>query len=91
MVWGAKSQINDANISVSENFSTDTEYKRNQLYMIYKKAKSIDKYKQKVYLAGDVLIVEGVRYTVDDLHNLPGELNPCLFSERINDDFHAFG
>ena len=91
MVWGAKSQINDANVSVSENFSTDTEYRRNKLYMIYKKAKSIDKYKQKVYLTGDVLIVEGVRYTVDDLHDLPGELNPRLFSERINNDFHAFG
>ena len=33
-----------------------------------------------------MLIVEGVRYTVDDL-----QLNPRLFSERINHDFHAFG
>ena len=44
MVWGAKSQINDANVSVSEKFSTDTEYRRNKPYMICKKAKSIDKF-----------------------------------------------
>ena len=49
-VWGAKSQLTDAKVSVSENYSADTEYNRNKLYMIYRKAKSIDKYKQKVFL-----------------------------------------
>ena len=31
-VWGAKTQISDNRVSVSENFSSDTEYKRNKLY-----------------------------------------------------------
>ena len=90
-VWGAKTQISDNRVSVSENFSSDTEYKRNKLYMLYKKAKSLDKFKQKVYLVGDVLILDGKRYTVDELQNLPVELSPRQFSERVNADFHVFG
>ena len=90
-VWGAKTQIWDNRVSVSENFSSDTEYKRNKLYMLYKKAKSLDKFKQKVYLVGDVLILDGKRYTVDELQNLPVELSPRQFSERVNADFHVFG
>ena len=51
----------------------------------------MDRYKQKVHLVGDVLILDGKRYGVDELHNLPVELSPRQFSERINDEFHIFG
>ena len=90
-VWGAKSQLTDAKVSVSENYSADTEYNRNKLYMIYRKAKSIDKYKQKVFLNGDVLILENKRYSVDDLVDLPADLSPRLFSEKTNDKCYVFG
>ena len=90
-VWGAKFHISDSGVSISENFSADTEYNRNKLYMLYKKAKSMDRYKQKVHLVGDVLILDGKRYGVDELHILPVELSPRQFSERINDAFHIFG
>ena len=78
-VWGAKFHISDSGVSISENFSADTEYNRNKLYMLYKKAKSMDRYKQKVHLVGDVLILDGKRYGVDELHNLPVELSPRQF------------
>ena len=90
-VWGAKSQLTDAKVSISENFSAGTEYNRNKLYMLYRKAKSIDQYKQKVFLSGDVLILDGKRYTVDDLGDLPADLNPRLFSEKTNDKCYVFG
>ena len=35
----------------------NTEYNRNKLYMFYKKAKSMNKYKQKVFLNGDILVL----------------------------------
>ena len=40
-VWGAISQLTDTKVSISETYSEDTEYKRNGLYMIYRKVKSI--------------------------------------------------
>ena len=59
--------------------------------MIYKKAKSLDKFKQKTSLSGEVLVIDGSHYTVEDLHNLPGELNIRQFSEKVNNDFYVFG
>ena len=50
--------------------------------MLYRKAKSIDQYKQKVFLRGDVLILDGKRYSGDDLGDLPADLSPRLFSEK---------
>ena len=72
--------------SLTKFYSMYTEYNRNKLYMLYKKAKSMYRYKQKVHLVGDVLILDGKRYGVDELHNLPVELSPRQFSERINDE-----
>ena len=87
----AISQLTDTKVSISENYSADTEYNRNKLYMIYRKAKSIDKYTQKVFLNGDVLILEGKRYYVDDLADLPADLHPRLFNEKANDKCYVFG
>ena len=83
LVWGAKSHITDHHVSISDNYCADTEYKRNRLYMVYKKAKSLDKFKQKTSLSGDVLVIDGSHYTVEDLHNLPDELNIRQFSEKL--------
>ena len=90
-VWDAKSQLTDVHVSISENYSVDTEYNRNRLYMFYKKAKSMNKYKQKVFLNGDILVLDGRRYSVDDLMDLPDDLNPRQFSERSNENYYVFG
>ena len=46
---------------------------------------------KKVFLKGDKLIIVGKQYTVDNIHTLSGVLNPRNFSERSNDNLHAFG
>ena len=46
-VWDAKFKLTDHKLSVSDNFSKNTEFKRRKLYAIYKKAKTVDKYKKK--------------------------------------------
>ena len=76
---------------MSENFSADTEFKRRKLYTIFKKAKSIEKYNSKISLNSDILIIDSVRYTVNDLHKLPQDLQPRQFSEKMNENYFVFG
>ena len=44
-----------------------------------------------MFLNGDVLILAGKRYYVDDLADLPADLHPRLFSEKANDKCYVFG
>ena len=90
-VEGVVCYLDDILVCGKDIYSADTEYNRNKLYMIYRKAKSIDKYKQKVFLNGNVLILENKRYSVDDLVDLPADLSPRLFSEKTNDKCYVFG
>ena len=46
MVWDKRSQLTGREYSMSENFSRGTEYNRQKLYPIFKKAKHIDTYKK---------------------------------------------
>ena len=48
-VWDVKFKLTDHKFSVSDNFSKNTEFKRRKLYAIYKKAKTVDKYKKNHY------------------------------------------
>ena len=90
-VWDAKFKLTDHKFSVSDNFSRNTEFKKRKLYAIYKKAKTVDKFKKKTSLNGDVLVVDSVRYSVDSLHKLPQELNPRQFSEKTDGTYLVFG
>ena len=67
-----------------------TEYNRRKLYAIYKKAKSMDKYK-KTSLNGDTLITDSVRYNVESLNMLPKDLEPRQFAERTNGNLLIVG
>jgi len=91
LIWSARSKISAENMFLSENFSGDTEYNRRNLYPIFKKAKSMDKYRTQVSLNGDVLVVKSVPYTVQNLLDLPEDLQPIQFSERSNDRYLVFG
>lgn len=91
MVWNARKHIGDPNVHISENFSYNTEYRRKKLYAIYRKAKNDIKYRSKISLIGDVLIIDSVRYTVDNLSDLPGDLSPRQFGEISNDNSVCFG
>ena len=91
IVWDAKFKFTDHRYFISDNFSRNTEFKRRKLYAIHKKAKSMDQYKKKSSLNGDVLIIDSVRYSVDSLNMLPKELSPRQFSEKTNGTHMAFG
>ena len=91
IVWAARNQIRDDSLFISENFTAETEFRRKKLYIIYKYAKSLEKYKTKISLNGDVLIIDSIRYTVDNIHDLPADLTPRQFSEKSNGKYLIFG
>ena len=91
IVWDAKFKLTDHRFSVSDNFSRDTEFRRRKLFAIYKKAKTMDKFKKKTTLNGDILVVDSVRYSIDNLQMLPPELNPRQFGEKSNGTHLVFG
>ena len=65
-------------------FLSRNRIQKKKLYIIYKFAKSLEKYKKKISLNGDILVIDSVRYTVDNLHELPADLTPRQFSEKSN-------
>ena len=91
LVWAARNKIGNVKLFMSENFSNETDFNRRKLYPIFKKAKSIEEYKTKVSLNSDVLVINSIRYTVDDLQNLPENLQVRQFSEKTNEKYFVFG
>ena len=83
IVWDRRSQLTGREYSMSENFSRGTEYNRQKLYPIFKKAKHIGRYK-KVHLNEDILVLDDQRYNVDSIGTLPADVHPRRFSEKRN-------
>ena len=48
-------------------------------------------YEKKVYMYGDTLILNNIRYTVKDLDNLPDDVHPKKFCSKRNDTTEVFG
>ena len=77
--------------SVTENLTGETEYNRKKLYPIFKAAKKMQKYEKKVYMYEDTLIINNIRYLVNDLDNLPDDVHPKKFCTKSNDTTEVFG
>ena len=90
MVWNKRSQLKNKPFTLHENYASEVEYRRRLMYPILSAAKRSDKY-NRVYLNGDVLRINGIDYTVDDLDSLPEDLHPSKFSLKENDDCIVFG
>ena len=90
MVWNKRSQLKNKPFTLHENYASEVEYRRRLMYPILLAAKRSDKY-NRVYLNGDVLRINGIDYTVDDLDSLPEDLHPSKFSLKENDGCIVFG
>ena len=62
-------------IYLDREYNPETENNRYILRPILRKARSLDSYKKKCKMDGDQLIIKGKTYTVDNLMNLPEEVN----------------
>ena len=90
-VWGKRFQLKDKNYSISENFANDVEYRRRLLYPVLVAAKKSGNYDKKAFLNGDVLLINNVAYTMDNIDELPKDIHPYNLSYKENDQWLIFG
>jgi ribA/ribD-fused uncharacterized protein len=79
-IWASKSKLKNTKFFVNEDLPKETEKRRAQMYPILKKAKGMEKYKTKSYMQGDKLFVDKKKYTLENLNDLPHDLNPHITS-----------
>ena len=71
-------------IYVNEEYPTHIKRNRDILHPILKLAKSKPIYKDKCGLQGDKLVINGIHYTVNDLHQLPPELAAYKAAQHVD-------
>ena len=81
-VWVKSFELAGNDFSLNVNYSLATEY--NHL-SASKSKKNVEKYKKKGFSNGDVLIIDGKGYTVDNMQTIPRELHSRHYSEKKND------
>ena len=77
-------------VYVSKEYNEETENNRRTLRPILRAARNNETYSGKCKLEGDTLIIKGLLYTVEDLDNLPRDLNSYNISSKTTDDKLAF-
>ena len=90
-VWEKQFKLKGHDYSLSENYSRDTEFNRQKLYALFKKAKNIEAYKKKVFLNGDILVIDGEHFTEDNMGSVPNDLHPRQFRKKKNEKHFIFG
>lgn len=90
-VWSARKQLATTKFYLCENFCSETEFKRKQLYPIFRAANKNTNYDKKVFLYEDTLVVNNKVFIVNNLNDLPADLHPKNFSFKSNDTTLAFG
>jgi hypothetical protein len=76
LIWKNKTKLKDQKIYIGEDYPKATEKRRALLVPIVKTARTIEKYKGKVFLNGDKLTVDKKKFTVETIEHLPEDLNP---------------
>ena len=70
---------------MDEDYLMEIQQRRSMLRPMLKFAVKNEKYKGKVKLKYDSLVLDGVEYSVDDLHKLPGDISPQSSCQKSND------
>jgi ribA/ribD-fused uncharacterized protein len=73
-VWSKRSLLKTKKYKVFEDFPDEIRHNRDQLKPALQKAISLNK---SAYLVADRLIVDNRTYTVENMMQLPAEINPC--------------
>ena len=87
MVWGKRKSLKGTSFILKEDFPREIEAWRSRLYPILKAAWNDH---QKATLIVDKLIIEGRRYDINSLQNLPENLQPVNLSTKITDSMILF-
>ena len=86
-VWQCRKLLKNSGISIREDFPKEVVDRRNSLYPIMKRARELDRI---AFLVRDKLKIGDVLYSVDNLHTLPGELDPAHLATRKHGNVVAF-
>ena len=89
-IWEKRDRVNrnrSNRIFVNEDFPQEVEKKRAFLRPYLKAAYAS---KRRATLAGDTLIVESLKYTVDTLHTLPDDIKPEKVAVKTNGQVTSF-
>ena len=73
-------------VFMTQDYPVEIQSRRRRLIPIFKKAKSMEDYRNDTYIHHDKLTIKGVTYTVNNIHTLPRELNPVMLSTRRDGD-----
>lgn len=76
---------------VSEDFPRAIVAERKQLYPVFRAAKQLPVYNNKVTVVGNRLRLDDRYYTVDTLQNVPQAVHPAALAERTSNEVHVFG
>ena len=77
-------------VSVNNELPTEIKKRQDRLCPIFRMAKSLPDYRDRCKLSGDVLIINGVRYMLCDIHKLPPEIAEYKLAEKKNENYLAF-
>ena len=86
-VWFNRNKLKNTNIVIHEDFPFEIEERRSKLYPSFKAARKANK---QASLIGDKLYIEGRRYTVDTLNEIPADFQPSNLAVRENDHMLLF-
>ena len=88
-VWNTRSMLKGTQFTISEDFPAPVEARRRQLLPVLKAAKQDGSIK-KAFTKKDKLILDGMVYTVNDLHKLPVHLQPANIAKKETADVVLF-
>ena len=88
---------NLSEVFITQDYPQEIQKRRRRLLPIFKRAKSMEEYKDTTYIRHDKLVIKGETYNVTNIHNLPSQLNPisvstlrqgdCIFFWGVNSPF----
>ena len=79
-----------AGIYANDEYPIHVKLKRDKLRPILRLAKTLPEYKDNTKLIGDKLIINGVKYSIDDIHMLPAGLEAYRAAEKNDANTIAF-
>ena len=79
-----------AGIYTNDEYPIHVKQKRDKLRPILRLAKTLPEYKDNTKLTGDKLMINGAKYSVDDLHWLPAGLEAYCVAEKNDVDTIVF-
>ena len=89
LIWSKKHELSgNRQFGINEVFPREVAMNRRKLYIIYHRAKRMNK---RVSLKGDKLFLDGTQYTVQTLGLIQDDLHPRNFCEKSNENTLVFG